>query len=413
MNLGDHQLARHHLYRIKYTELNEIYIVTAMRSFIVSMLAIFIPIYLYNLYYSLREILFFYIILYFAEACLEIPCAWGISKFGPKHLVAVSLPLLIVHFWLFWTIPTFRWPLWLIAIEGAFTLAMFWQAYNVDFSLAKRKGKVAKDIAMSYILIAVTGATAPAIGGIIATQFGIGYVFALAITLLFFAIIPLLKTSEPFVPKKIQFKNIKKIKKLGRQIISYGGATFENSAAMVFWPLFIFLMVGSYKSVGIITSMALTLTVILTYIVGKSADKKDKSKYIHAGTSMNALIYGGKAIADSIFHVYFLNFLTSITHSLFRTPYVSEYYLHADEEGRLEYIAIMELGADLIRGSIFGLIILLSYFFSDKGILISGLILGAVASLLIGLMPPVQSEIEINDKTIKTQRMIGAKSEAH
>lgn len=412
MQLGDHQLAGHHIFRLKYTELNEIYVVTAMRSFIVSMLAIYIPIYLYNLHYSIREILFFYLVMYIGEAIFEILCTSGISRFGPKHMVALSLPLLIIHFWMLWLLPTYSWPLWFIALEGGLTLALFWQAYNFDFSIAKRKIRASRDIAIGFILVAAMGSIAPAIGGIIATNFGMNYVFAFAIALLFIAIFPLFKTSEPHVPRKIKFSNIKEIKMLGRQIISYGGAAVENSAAIVFWPFFIFLMVKTYQGVGVITSIALIFTVILTYIIGKTTDKKDKCKYIRTGGSLNALIYGGKAIAYSVFHIYILNFLTSITHSFFRTPYVSEYYLHADKESRLEYIAVMEFGTDVVRVFTFSLLVILSFFISDKEVIISGLLLGAVASLLIGLMPPVKYETKLKNKSIKIQSMIRSKGEA-
>lgn len=407
MHLGEHHIAQHHFFRIKFTELNELYTVMSLRAFIISLVTIFIPIYLYNLNYSIQEIIFFYILIYIGEAIFELPITYMIAKFGPKHLIATSLPFLILHFLLLLTLPSVGWPLWFVAVFGSISLALFWQAYNYDFSKSKHKINTSKEVSWIYILIALSGALGPFIGGSIATIFGIQYVYGLTIGLLFLAIIPLFKTGESHVPKNVKFSRLK-LKDKKRQMISYGGAAIESTTTNFFWPLFVFFIVGTYQSVGLVTSLALVLTVAIMYFVGKFADKGDRSKYIRTGSFLNGLIYFVRAVASSILHVFSLNMAAGVSHAIFMTPFVSEYYLHADEESRLEYISVMELSTDIVR--ILGLLFIyaISFYLAVNSVLVIGLIMGGMASFLIGLMPPTKREIEIKDKTIKVQRMIRA-----
>ncbi|MEI6499351.1 MAG: hypothetical protein WCO23_05295 [bacterium] len=221
MKISENQILSHNLFRIKYTELNEIYLMMSLRSFACSLVAIFAPIYLYTLGFSLRDILIYFIIIYTVEAMFEWFSAVAITKVGPKKLIAYSIPLLIIHFWLFKTIPTYNWPLWFVAIEAGFLLALFWQPYHYDFSKAKHRAKSNSELSKLYITIAILGAIAPFVGGIIATHLGISYLFGLVIALLFLSILPLFQTSEKYISHhRFSLKNIK-FKDISKDVISF------------------------------------------------------------------------------------------------------------------------------------------------------------------------------------------------
>ena len=114
MSLSDHQMTQHQLFRIKHTELNEIFFVMSLRSFVCSMISIFVPIYLLLLGYSLFDILILHIVMYSTEMVFEYVSASYIAEVGPKHTIALSLIPLIAHFWMLSTLPSYHWPLWFI-----------------------------------------------------------------------------------------------------------------------------------------------------------------------------------------------------------------------------------------------------------------------------------------------------------
>ena len=67
LHLGGHDLIKYHHFRVKLTELNEMYFIMSARSVALSMIGIFIPIYLYNLGFPLHIIFFYYAFLKKAE----------------------------------------------------------------------------------------------------------------------------------------------------------------------------------------------------------------------------------------------------------------------------------------------------------------------------------------------------------
>lgn len=412
MKLGGEQLASHHIFRQKHTDLNEIYYVMALRSFIVSFVGIFVPIYLWNLGYSLADILLIEFLIYFGEALLEIPTAYLLARYGAKKLIAISMPILVAHFLILWTIPNFHWSMPVISFSASLATVLFWQAYHWDFSKAKHNHEASKEVSVIVIISSITGASAPFIGGFIASRFGIDYVFGIVAVLLFFTLIPLFRKAPNHIKRKIDYHKLK-MKRIKFQIISYAGLATQGAVGAVIWPIFVFLIVKTYENVGIVTSLALTLTLFITYFLGKSADHGNRHRYLRTGSFLMGLVYFVKAIASTFMHVFSLDFLSNIANSFFYAPFVSEYYLHADEESRIEYICIMESTSDLARACLLLTLLALTLFFDDRIVLILGLVFAGLASLLISLMPPSKDDVEIKDKTIKVQRMIRSKSEAH
>lgn len=391
---------QHHFLRFRATELNEIYAVMSIRSFIISLISIFVPIYLYTLSHSVKTVIVLYLLMFLFEAAFEYPSALFLATFGPKHNIALSLPILVFHFWQLWTIPTYHWPIWTISLTGAMTLALFWQGYNFDFSRSKSKKGCTKQVSRMYIIITILGATAPFIGGLIASHFGLNALFGVVTVLLLFAVVPLFIGGE--VHLRRQFNPLKlRRRKLARQVISYAATGMEASTNANFWPLLVFFLVANYQEIGLVTSLALLLTILVTYIVGKTADQRGKVTYIRFGSVLTGTIYFVKAFVNSIYQVFGLNLLTSISHSFFTSPLMTEYYLHADEEYRNEYIFLMEISTDLGRVAFFGIIYAVSFYLSDRNLLVFCLILGGLASFLISLMPDYRAEITHGNRKIK------------
>jgi hypothetical protein len=396
---------QHQIFRLKKTELNEIYTVMSIRSFIIGMIGIFIPIYLFTLTHQVRTVILLYLLMNLFEAFLEYPSALILAHLGPKHNIAFSLPILVFHFWQLWTLPVYHWPIWSMALTGALTLALFWEGYHFDFSRSKSKTKATKQVSRMYITIAILSAIAPFIGGTIAAKFGFHALFGLVTALLLFAVTPLFKGKEQHIHRKFNVLKLRRKKFLG-QALSYWGTGIEASTNANFWPLYVFLLVPNYQTIGLVTSTALLLTIFVTYIVGKTADQRGKTSYIKLGSSITAITYFVKAFANDIFQVFGLNLITAVSHPIFASPYICEYYLHADEDYRHEYIFLMELMCDTGRVVFFGILYIASFYLSTKNLLVAGLLLGGASTFLIGLMPDSRCEARVDNKEIKVQRKL-------
>ncbi len=391
MYLNEHQSIQHQLFRVKFTELNKIFLVMSLRSFVISMIGIFVPIYLYNLGYSVRYIILLEIFQFIFEICFEYLALIVNIKWGPKHTIAISMPFLIINFLLLMTIQQYNWPIWLISLSAGICLAFYWQAYHFDFSRSKHKKNVTKDVSKLFIILAVLGAIAPFLGGTIATNFGIKTLFIFVILLLLLVFLPLLRDGDKITQRKLDFSRIK-LRHITRDIISYGGTGMEASVSLKLWPLFIFLILGTYQKVGFVTSLALVLTIIVTYYTGRTVNNHNRHNFIKFSSIVNGFLYTLQILVDSFSQVMLVNVARSFVHSLHAAPYTSEYYLHADENSRAEYIFIMETAIDVFRLTMFIVLYILTFYLNTKQVLISSLFMGAVGSLMAGLMPRAKCE---------------------
>ncbi|MDD5693072.1 MAG: MFS transporter [Patescibacteria group bacterium] len=391
MIISEDHLSQHHIFRIKNTELNEIYAVMSIRSLVIALINIFIPIYLYTITFSLQKIVIFYLVMFAGEALLEYPALKVIARFGPKHSIAFSLPFLVMFFWMLWTLPQSHWPLWLIGLVGSVSTAFFWQAYHYDFSKSKIKNKATKEISMLYIVLAVLGALGPLIGGLIAGYLGIGTLIGIVTGLVLLTIFPLYIQREPHVRHQTNLKKAFNINIFAQQI-AYGGNGIEVNTTMVFWPLFLFFVVGTYQNVGFVTAAALFVTVIVTYFIGTVADRRSKTYFIGAGSLLTSVLGFLRIFVYSLPTALILNVVRGISHSIYESPFIAEYYLHADEESRPEYIFWMEFGIDIARVLYFGTLFVLSFYLNGNSLLVWALIIGAAATALMVFMPPAKNE---------------------
>ena len=81
-----------HLLRDK---LRAIYMNISLQSFAMSMVSIFVPIYLLKLGYSLNQTLFYVLLEWLSFGLFAPISAWLSSKFGFKHILLFRLPLTI------------------------------------------------------------------------------------------------------------------------------------------------------------------------------------------------------------------------------------------------------------------------------------------------------------------------------
>ena len=400
---GEHHDLFHNSFRIKYTELNEIYIFSTLRSLAFTFIAHFIPIYLFINKGDLQLVFLYYFLMYGMEGLLEPVAVKLIRHFGPKHTIAFSVPFLLLHFWFLQTLSVYDWPIWVLSISGSFALAFFWQAYHYDFSKAKRKNKATSDVSKHYILLNVTAVLAPIIGGYLLQNSGPIITFSIVIILLLIGTATLFKTGDKHSEdSKIDLKKLN-WKRVRRDAVSYMGYTTEAFISMTVWPIFVYLIVGNYETVGLVTSVSIFTAVIVMYFVGRRADKGAKKRffYIRFGAMAKSLIELLKILIRTIFGVYLANIAKSLGSAMFTAPWTSEYYLHADKESRSEYILIMEIATDLVRVLIAGTLIILSFYLPVKAVLVSGLLMASIGALLSAIIVPTNKLVEFKIEDLK------------
>ncbi|MDD3481215.1 MAG: MFS transporter [Patescibacteria group bacterium] len=403
MHQGEHHEIQHHQYRLRFTELNEIYIFNSLRSLAFTFIANFIPIYILLNKGDIKYLFYYYIIMYGFEAILGPFIARLIKRIGPKHVISYCVPFLLMHFFLLQTLETYNWSVWWLALSGSFALALFWQAYHYDFSRAKHRKRATREVTTQYILLYVLAIIAPFLGGYLMDNGGPLVAFGAAIGLLLIGTLALFRTSDKHEEAGDIDVSRLEIRSVAKDAVSYAGYSIEGFVGMTFWQLFVFMIVGNYRDVGLAVSAMLFISVFIMYRVGKKSDGNisEKIKYIRYGGIGRGIFGAGRIFVTSLFGVYFINFARTIFGSLLTTPWISEYYLHADEESRSEYIMIMEMTASFSKVALCVLMLGLSFYLSLESLLIFGLVMGGVGSIISGFMPRAKCEVKLNKEELK------------
>src|SRR3989338_5103928 len=124
----------HFFHFFKSRELNEMYVSIAIRAFALSLIGVFVPVYLYKIGYPLFSVFLFYAIQSFFQIIFSIPAAKFSSRYGIKHSMLISVPFLIVFFFLLYSIENVAIPLTLLALFGGISTSMFWVPYHIDLA---------------------------------------------------------------------------------------------------------------------------------------------------------------------------------------------------------------------------------------------------------------------------------------
>lgn len=401
---------RHHLFRLRFTELNEIYWFMVFRSIALSLVTIFVPIYLYKSNFGISNIFLYSVSLYFFEFIFELPAARFLKVKGPKHAMILSLPFMTLHLWQLFTLSQYGWSPVMLAIPLSISLAFFWEGYHYDFSRSKHRKNATKDVSKIFMALTVIGATAPLVGGLLATYLGMNWLLAIVITLFTAGSSILFRTKDTnFHRGKLDLRKVN-LGTIDRHVVSYAGVGWQTASVAQIWPLFLFFIVSSYSGVGLITSLTLLVGIGVTYWISKRADKGKRIGYLRAGSAMSTVIGLLQIFVETVFQAFAINISRVVAECVMKPPFDSEYYLHADEESRSEYIYVMESAVDIARMVFYVILYILSLSFELPVVLIVGLLLGALGSPLISLMPAARCDIckEIVNKQIKVSRRLNA-----
>lgn len=320
-----------------------------------SLMGVFIPIFLYQLGYSLTNISMYLVWCGVFWVALIYPTMRGIARFGPNRVMAVSSVVSLVFFAQLATFSQQRWPLWSIAISWGIMVATYWFPLRVSFAAAVNPDRQGMQISWSSALILATGGLAPFIGGVIAEVAGISAIYIVGFTLMLLAAGPLFMTPDIARPRRFSMRTIPIRRYLGSYLANISYTT--DDVVFYFWPLLIFLVVPSYVGVGALSSVIVLSSIVVSLYVGRRLAHQEPARYLRQGSWLLGITNAVRSAATAASHVFALNLLSGISHSLLDTPFFSRYYERGRGEQGFRFIFAMQV-ASAIGWIVFSLIAL-------------------------------------------------------
>ena len=150
-------------------------------------------------------------------------------------------------------------------------------------------------------------------------------------------------------------------------------------AALVFWPIFIFIILGAYLKVGSLITVVGLLTAVVSFIVGRLSDTTfKKRKLIKVGSIFHSLVWFGKIFIVSQFQLVAVAFLDGISMIIMELPFTALVYNKAGKKDG-SYFVFREIS--LCIGRVLALLVVLL-----TGSLIASFGFAGIASLAYMLL---------------------------
>jgi len=381
----NHHLKLHHLH---FTEINELYISLSLQAFSSGLVGIFVPIYLYNLGFPINSLALFYIVIVCTNILLYPLTAKLVGWYGPKHILITSYTVMFFYITMLYLLPSHSQALYPAAILAGIASDFFWVARHIDFATVINERNTTKKFSNLLIFLAIVQALAPLIGGIIATQYGIKYALLGTCVGLLFAIYPLLKTPEPVVPRKTRIRLFRTAPL--RHMIANFASNAQATVGIYQWPLFIFLVVKTYQSVGIVSSASLIIIVILLHFMGKMVGIEKNTQVLKRGSDFRSFVHISRIFAQSFTAALGINVLGDVSDAIISVPYAQRFYGSARQYDIPAYLTDMEIAGGFGKMFVWIILALGSLLFNLTTALIITFVTAALLMPLLRLIEPLK-----------------------
>jgi len=345
---------QHHiLHFLKNRELDELYISMALRSFAVSMIAVFIPIFLLQLGFSLVDVLIYYITVNLTHALFVIPAAKISTKYGIKHIIYLSNPLLIIFLILLFSLEMYSWPLILLGIIRGLNKGLFWVGYHTDFSKFSNRKQRGEQVGISKVLVAVASTIGPVFGGILITLTSFQTVFITVSILLLISALPLFLSKEIHQPTNFSLKQLFGSQKL-KDGLAYAGHGVSTGVGYFLWPIFIFFnILNDYTALGAVTTLTFFLALLFTMVIAKLVNTNRKL-ILRLGVILDDVIWGIKFYVSAAFQVFIIDSFYGIAKTTTELPLDAISYDKANRDGNvIRHIMFREIMIQVGRTVLF------------------------------------------------------------
>jgi DHA1 family multidrug resistance protein-like MFS transporter len=188
-------------------ELQGVYVNLMIQSFAISLIAIFVPIYLLKLGYSLNQVILFEAVKFAGLSFFSPITALLAKRIGFKHLIFFRVPMYIFYLTCLIMLEKFSLPIYLIGLIGGVSGSLYWVSLKSIFAKHSHKEKRGYEASKASALPKLATIFGPAIGGMIAVALGFKVLVTIVCLLLFISVLPLISTGELY-PRTHSFRSV-------------------------------------------------------------------------------------------------------------------------------------------------------------------------------------------------------------
>lgn len=336
-----------------------LYLGATLRTFGYSLFGTFGIIYVYQLFIdagfnetaAFSLVLFREASIYSLKLLLCFPIAALVKRFGAKTLMILGPILSATSMVFFGMAQESLW--WLVAgvINAALLVNVYWIPYHTVFSHKNGEGDIGKQMGILSGIGSVLGVISPFISGLIIQDFGgFNVLFSVSFLMFVFSSIAFSYMNLDLDVSDFKISDFPKaLEKEKRLVADYFVIGLEGQIQGVIWNIFVFLFIGNFLKLGIISSAISLAMALFTYFIGKLSDDKKIGGLDKAGAVFNGFIWIGKLFASTGLHVFFLDSLFGLFSTTYSVPIDIIVYSDAKHDNPMWPVIVREVALDLGR----------------------------------------------------------------
>lgn len=360
----------HYLQHSLRHEIRELYMTIAIKNFAFSMITIFEPIYLYNLYHSIPLVFLYYGMIYTLYV-IALPLGGkAAARYGFEHCIFYSIPFAILYFLSLSQLPNNNWLMPVAILLCVTYKTLFWPSYHTDFAHYSKIGYKGREMSALSMVSTIATMLGPLVGGIVIAKFGFEVLFVFVSLISLISVLPLFATIEKFEPHNFSYwKAFKRIaspygKYRRKDSLAYFGYG-EEVIITTGWSVFVFLIIEKFYLMGILASTEVFIIAFITLYVGKLSDtlnSQSKKRLLDLSTIFYAISWFLGPFVGNWLGILMIDILSMITKLGINYPLYTFVYNGGgdDHKGFLKYMVFYEMSLSIGKMTLAWIAFLLS-----------------------------------------------------
>lgn len=254
---------------------------TFLRSLGMGAVALFVPVYLYQLF-GLKTVILYILSCRLSEIFLTYPAAKFISKIGyRKSTIIGTILLLLTIVMLKLSQNNWSW-MWLNVIFSPLAALLYWLPRHL-LILSTKEDNYGQTISIFHAAMRWSAVIGPILGGLLISVWRFGGLFDWGMVFIAVSIVPLF-----WEPDKLNWQfHLQdfwtKVESgwFRKDLIAYVGYGLEETMFEYFWVIFLFInLQESHLGLGVYKTILLLASSVLVFVVGRYLDKHYKNKFM-------------------------------------------------------------------------------------------------------------------------------------
>ncbi len=341
-------------------DIYRIHLSHTLRNVALSVINVYIPIFLLSHGYSLSATILFFVVFHSIGVLFALfICPFLIRKWGLVALLKFNYPITIIFFILLNFLPNFPSLFWILAVAGGLSTFSYWIPMNILLIKHAETEKMGSDLANFYALPKAFSIIGPLISAMLIPFIGFWPVFVMVIMGLIFSYLPLKGIQNSEISSSFDFKITSIWSKIRERKSLFVLEGLDNilEESEWYWGIFVFLMIGSLHAPGIVGSLEAMGGALFAVFIGKRANRNTKTLILIASSGLIGA-WMLRLFIENALSAYMITVVASFLMTMFLVSYFSMIYRSVKNQKEEEFLILREIPTYVGRMIVFGTILI-------------------------------------------------------